>query len=240
MSLKDVNGIRYLEYVEDTSKTNNGGLAQRKIKRKVVKAYANDDYQERCPVRIYEAYLSHCPEGQIEGNPFYLRPLSSPSSSIWYYKAAAGRDTLAGVVGRIMKKAGYQGHFTNHSLRATCATRLYNRSVPEQLIQETTGHRSTDGVRSYKRSSEEQKMETNKLVRCDPPASGRLPGSASASSPPVVSVPPPAASIVPKSPSVVSVGLPPPPPAAAAGAASIQPKSLSVKFGGASVDLSFI
>ena len=37
---------------------------------------------------------------------------------------------------------------------ATAATRLYNAGVDEQLIMETTGHRSLEGVRSYKRTSE--------------------------------------------------------------------------------------
>ena len=32
-------------------------------------------------------------------------------------------------------------------MKGTCATRLYDKGLPEQLIQETTGHRSVDGVR---------------------------------------------------------------------------------------------
>ncbi len=47
----------------------------------------------------------------------------------------------------IMKKAGFKGYFTNHSLRRSCATRLYDAGIPEQVIQETTGHRSSDGIK---------------------------------------------------------------------------------------------
>ena len=50
--------------------------------------------------------------------------------------------------------AGIEGYRTNHSLRATNATRLFSAGADEQLIMEKTGHRSVDGVRSYKRTSD--------------------------------------------------------------------------------------
>ncbi len=56
------------------------------------------------------------------------------------------------------------GHFTNHSLRATAATRLYAAGVDEQLITEKTGHRST-AVRTYKRTSDEQQEEVSKILQ---------------------------------------------------------------------------
>jgi len=43
-------------------------------------------------------------------------------------------------------------------LRATNATRLYTSGADEQLIMERTGHRSIDGVRTYKRTSNEQQL----------------------------------------------------------------------------------
>ena len=55
------------------------------------------------------------------------------------------------------KNAGITGYCTNHSLRATTATRLHqSASVEEQEIMERTGHRSIETVRSYKRVSHEQ------------------------------------------------------------------------------------
>lgn len=51
-----------------------------------------------------------------------------------------GRKTLGKVVKNIMRKAGFERHFTNHSLRRSCATRLNEGGVPEQVIVETTGH----------------------------------------------------------------------------------------------------
>ena len=54
------------------------------------------------------------------------------------------------------KREGY--NYSNHSLRRTCATRLYDKGLPE-----TTGHRSTDGVRCYKYISSSAKRRAIEL-----------------------------------------------------------------------------
>lgn len=56
--MKKRNGLKYLEYKEDVSKTNRGGLQNRNVKPKVTRAYMNIRTPERCPVLICEKYLS--------------------------------------------------------------------------------------------------------------------------------------------------------------------------------------
>ena len=53
---------------------------------------------------------------------------------------------------------------TVHSLRATTATRLYQSGVDEQLVMERTGHRSIDGIRSYKRTSTQQQEALSDIL----------------------------------------------------------------------------
>ena len=61
------------------------------------------------------------------------------------------------------KSANIGGYRTNHSLRATSASRLYQSNLDEQIICETTGHRSS-AVRSYKRTSiDQQKAKSDVL-----------------------------------------------------------------------------
>ena len=86
----DESSHEFLRYVEDISKTNDGGLSHLHIKRKVARAYKN---------------LTN------------VEPMV-----VWYYNKAMGRETLGNVVKKIMLKAGFEGHFTNHSLRRGCAT----------------------------------------------------------------------------------------------------------------------
>ena len=75
-----------------------------------------------------------------------------------------GHNTLSKVVKTLCEMSGIEGRKTNHSLRATCATRLYNNSVDEQLIMERTGHRSTKAVRAYKRTSERLLENTSVVI----------------------------------------------------------------------------
>ena len=72
---------------------------------------------------------------------------------------------MGNVVAQVMKSASFEGYYSNHSLRRTCATRLYDKGLPEQLIQETTGHSSADGVRCYKHTSSSAKRRASEIVQ---------------------------------------------------------------------------
>lgn len=167
----------FLRYTEDVSKNNPGGLRGRKNKPKVVTHHENLDDPTRCFVNLYKMYRSKCPVDR----PKHLQPLKKPKGDCWYSTAPIGHSTLAGTVSRICKAAGIKGYKTNHSLRATAATRLYQAGVDEQMIMEKTGHRSLEGVRSYKRTSSEQKENMSDILslakkpKCLPaPASSSL------------------------------------------------------------------
>ena len=53
---------------------------------------------------------------------------------------------------------------TNHSLRASLATHLYDAEIDEQLIVNRTGHSNTDGVCSYKRTSDKLEKMTSEQM----------------------------------------------------------------------------
>ena len=55
----DESGAEYLQFMEDVSKSNNGGLAR--IKNKVVRAYERVEKPECCPVKLYNKCFSHVP-----------------------------------------------------------------------------------------------------------------------------------------------------------------------------------
>ena len=56
-------------------------------------------------------------------------------------------------VRELCDKAGLEGKYMNHSLKASSATRMFQNSVPEQVIKEITGHRS-DCVKTYKKTND--------------------------------------------------------------------------------------
>ena len=56
------------------------------------------------------------------------------------------------------------GYKANCSLRVTTATRLFQVGVEDQLIMSRTGHKSQDGVHTYKRVSEEECQQVSSVL----------------------------------------------------------------------------
>ena len=61
----------------------------------------------------------------------------------------------------MMSEAGVEGYYTNHSLRATTVSRLFQNDVDDKLIKGVTGHRS-DALQRYKRETEEKIVQGQK------------------------------------------------------------------------------
>ena len=85
-------------------------------------------------------------------------------SKPWYSAVPIRNHTLQQMVKKVCSDAGIGGYKTNHSLRATGATELFKRGAPEKLIQERTGHRSLEALRTCERSSEEQHKAASTLL----------------------------------------------------------------------------
>ena len=50
------------------------------------------------------------------------------------------------------------------SLCLTAITRMFNSGVPEKIIAENSGHRSTKALRCYERTSSEQQKAVSKII----------------------------------------------------------------------------
>ena len=155
---------KHLLYVEDVSKNNCGGLKMRKVQPKHVIQHENLEKADRCIVHVFEEYSCRCPPNRPESS-FFLKPLVKPKGDIWYAAVPVGHNTLDKTVAQMCSAAGIIGFKTNHSLCVTLATRLFQEGVDEQLIMAMTGHRSTDGVPSYKRVSKEQMELISNVVQ---------------------------------------------------------------------------
>ena len=125
--------------------------------------HANEDNTECCFIRLYKKYMSLCPPDAPAGS-FYLQPARTPTSSFWFSCRPLGHNPLGNTVARMCRSAGISGFKTNHSLRATSTSRLYQSGVDEQLVMERTGHRSVAGVRSYKRTSDQQREALSDIL----------------------------------------------------------------------------
>ena len=117
-------GVRCLVYREDSvSKMNKSSLRDMKKERKVVRIKPCNN-MFRCPIRLVEKYINLLPSHGKKPN-FYLQSLKITKPSCWYQTTPVGVNTIRKVVGSLLKNAGLDGYFTNHSLYRTCATRLF-------------------------------------------------------------------------------------------------------------------
>ena len=165
LSLKEPpNAIAYLLYTESGSKNRQGGLKERKVPNKVIKYFANDTNPSRCGIQLYKKYMSLRPS-DAPPDVFYLKPLPEARPGCWYYNRPVGHNVLSQAIKKLCSEAGAEGYFTNHSLRRTCATRLFQKGIEEQQIMSITGHRSSNAVRQYKEISHEQEEKLSKLIQ---------------------------------------------------------------------------
>ena len=134
---------------------------------KLVRHHANTQRPERCFVSLFKRYRQLCPP-DAPPDAFYLQPACHPTESCWYSNCALGHNSLGKTLSRLCSSAGIAGYKTNHSLCATATSRLYHSGVDEQLVMERTGHRSVEGVRSYKRTSDQQREVLSDILNRAP------------------------------------------------------------------------
>jgi len=86
----------------------------------------------------------------------------------WYIAQPRGKHYLNNMIKSMCQEANMDDHFTNHSLRASGASSLFQSEVPEKIIQGFTGHRSLNVLRQYEQVGTTQKQVANNclLVQC--------------------------------------------------------------------------
>ena len=147
-------------------KTNKGGLKECKLKPKKVIIYPTQN-PKRCPVAFFYKCCAKVPHN-TKTEALYLHLIKNYTAMSWYYDNPVGVNMLQDVVKKLYQKAGLEGHYTNHSLRSTCATRMYQAGVNEQFSAEVTEHRSL-AIHSYKCSNDQQRRATTTTLSqpCD-------------------------------------------------------------------------
>jgi hypothetical protein len=152
-------GPNFIKYQENVSKTFHGGLKDLKYEPKSKKHICHDmnGDHDPCILELYRLYI-----GLIqfkEKNAFYFRPRRTKFE---FEKSVVGINTLNQILPSMCKEAGIKVK-TAHCLRVTCATKLFNAGVPEKMIRERTGHRSS-ALHRYEKPSENQcKLVSNVL-----------------------------------------------------------------------------
>ena len=124
----------YYQYTEFISKNNQHRFKDIDMRNKQVRAYALPE-SDQCLVKLLDLYLSKLIPNSEH---FYMRPLpKTPVDDIkpWYTRQRVGVNTIKQVLQKIFSSTGYDAKYTNHSLRATAITRMFNGNIPEKAIR---------------------------------------------------------------------------------------------------------
>jgi len=157
-------------YTENTSKNRSGSFKLLHLENKKVTIMRNDTAGQRCHAYLLDQYIKRLPPQAFINDVFYLRPLmkfNRDDDSIWFTAVSIGRNKLTMLVKEMCKSAGIGGTKSNHSLRATGATELYRAGVPENIIQQRTGHRSLESLRKYEHTSITQHQAVANILSSD-------------------------------------------------------------------------
>lgn len=85
-----------------------------------------------------------------------MQPLSkvpADPSCPWYHTVPIGINSLKNMMQNVSDLAGLSTRYTNYSLRATAATRMFTAGVPAIIIGECTGHKTSKALQQYERTS---------------------------------------------------------------------------------------
>ena len=159
-------GQHCVVYEEDTiTKTNDGGINSLRKDRKIVWINPNVTNVSRCPVRLIDKYISLLPPVKSESSRhnFYLHSMERPNPAQWYTSQVVGLNTLKKTVSELLKNAKLDKFFTNHSLRRSSATHLFQAGVDKKIIREITEHKS-DELDKYSVTSDAQRRHVSNVL----------------------------------------------------------------------------
>ncbi len=115
-------------------------------------------------VHIYEKYVNLLPQNSKHSALYkYSASKCQISPNQWFADKPVGINSIKKVIKKLTESAGLTRKYSNHSLQATCATRMFAAGVEEQVIKSFTGHKS-DAVRDYKRLNEQILKQANATV----------------------------------------------------------------------------
>lgn len=152
-------------YIKNASKNHSGGLAQIRVKNKVVLIVDVPEAGPRCHVSTnYHQKLLRKMQNHIR----LLLILKCGLQHILLVR------THSATSWNMCKEGEVNGKKTNHSLRATGVCNLFQAGVPEKLIQQRSGHHSLEGLRQYQRTTLDPEKAVSRLLKGKPDRNRRV------------------------------------------------------------------
>ena len=118
-----------------------------------------------CPIKVYKEYKSRRPPDlNTDDARFYLRPISSPSSQVWFSHQAIGKEKLGKIMNDISKRGSLMGRKVNHSTRKTFATSLIQAGLPPTEVAHLGGWKNIQTINEYSVPSIKQQEAASNVI----------------------------------------------------------------------------
>jgi hypothetical protein len=163
---EDDNGIAYVSFKENPTKTRQGGLHITR-RQQLPKMFATDE--KRCPVSLFKEYLNRRPESLRTNGPFYLVPLSKTNlnNDVWFKVQNLGVRSIDKIMQTMISDtplASSSKRLTNHSARKTLVKKLRSNNVERSSIMNVTGHRNEQSLNDYDEGNENEQRHVSNLI----------------------------------------------------------------------------
>ena len=146
----ETSGNKYIEFLEDPTKCRQSGLHH---KPRVTNPKMFPTGGMRCPVLLFDLYVSRRPLHLRNSGRFYLTPKRNfEHDNIWYTCNPIGKNKIGSFMKDFIANTDVENsgkRLTNHSGRKTLVKKLKKADVPECSIIKVTGHKSTEGLKNY-------------------------------------------------------------------------------------------
>ncbi|KAK3734269.1 hypothetical protein QZH41_008856 [Actinostola sp. cb2023] len=150
-------------HTERGSKTRTGGKEFGPERYYNPRMYATGN--DRCPVRIFRAYLEHRPaEMRSPDSPLYLATVKNAKTNTWFKRQPLGVHSLGSFMKQMTANADIPGKHTNHSARRTMITTLRHENINPLDISQLSGHKNLKSIDSYSSVSEEQQKHMSLAI----------------------------------------------------------------------------
>lgn len=168
------NGKKYLTLVRERVSKMSNGTNPRDLRRGMPKLMSRQD-SRKCPVALFEAYVSRRPDGYKGANtPLLLNPLTTNpcldwtnNQGAWYKRCRMGVNQIGKVVKKMFSDGGVETNgrnISNTSLRKMLATSLLTAKMAPGSIVAMTGHRNVGSLVHYDTLNEQRSNQITDIL----------------------------------------------------------------------------
>ena len=165
LKIDETSGEKFFTFAEGITKTRGGGL-RKKIRKTVPKMFETPLIPDRCPVRIFQFFLSKRPLEMRSSGPLYLALIKNPIWNVWFKTSNIGVNKIDTITKTMVAKSPLETtkHLTNHAWRKTLTKTLRKSGASRSEIIEITGHSNDRGLDPYDSGDEAQQRKMSHIL----------------------------------------------------------------------------